>query len=118
MEAGDVGKTLDLILDDFYFKSPNQPAITNKEALRNALEGFHHSYSEQVEWEIEQIYHFGNTVVVRISEIVTMISKKNGASTTIEGIHFSLLTLQQDGNWKMKSDIGSLNHRPTWSRSK
>jgi len=112
MENADVVSILSLIDHEFYFKAPNQPAITDKEQLRNGLRQFHQSFTETVDWKIEDIRIFDKQAVVRLSEAVTLISKDNNDTTSLEGIHLALLTEQPDGNWKLKWDVSSLNHPP------
>jgi ketosteroid isomerase-like protein len=112
MERGDIEGFLALLDDDFYLKSPNQPAATDKKTLRNALKQFHQSYSETINWNIDELNIFNMSAVARISEEVTLISKETEEVTKMEGVHFSLLNKKANGELCLKSDVGSLNHPP------
>jgi len=112
MENADVDSFLSLFAEEYFSKGPNQPAVTDKQILREHLTQFHQSYMETVKWEIGEINLFENTAVIRLSEEVTLVSKENGDTTKIKGVHFELLSQQPDGNWKLKSDVSSLNHPP------
>ncbi|MDR8394288.1 nuclear transport factor 2 family protein [Aliifodinibius sp. S!AR15-10] len=113
MENADVESFLSLISDEFYIKGPNQPAITDKETLKDSLRQFHQSYTETVEWEIKEINLFDNKAAVRLSEVTTLVSKEGGDALKLDGVHFALLSWRSDGNWKLESDISSLNYPPT-----
>jgi len=112
IERADIDGFLGLLDDDFYLKGPNQPAITDKKTLRNSLTQFHQSYTEAIKWTIDELNIFETFAVVRLSEEVTLISRETEYTTKIEGIHFSLLNKKADGNWRLKSDVSSLNHPP------
>lgn len=112
MENADVDSFLSLFAEEFYFKGPNQPAVTDKQILKEHLTQFHQGYTETVKWEIDEINFYENTAIIRLSEMVTLISKENGDTTKIEGVHCALLSQKPDGNWKLKSDVSSLNHPP------
>lgn len=112
MENADVERFLSLLADEFYLKGPNQPAITDKKILQDFIDQFHQSYTETVEWEIEEIKFFDNKALVRLSEATTLVSKESNDTTKIDGVHFAILSQQSDGIWKLESDISSLNHLP------
>jgi ketosteroid isomerase-like protein len=112
MEQADIERLLVLLEDDFYLKNPNQPAVKDKKTLKNALVQFFQNYSETIKWEIDELSVFNTSAVVRISEEVILISKKTEKETNLKGVHFSLLIKIADGKWRLKSDIGSLNHPP------
>lgn len=111
-EQADIDRFLPLFEDDFYFKGPAQPAVQDKETLRSFLEQFHQAFTETVKWEIAELKIFDLHAVVRILEEVTMASKKTGNTTKIEGVHFALLKKKADGNWRLQTDVSSLNHPP------
>lgn len=92
MEDADVEGSLSLLDDDFYFKGPRQPSVQDEDTLRSFLKKFHQSFTETVEWKIDDIHVFESHAVVRILEKVIMVSKETGDTTKIEGVHFSLLT--------------------------
>ena len=53
---------------------------------------------------------FDSVAVVRISEMVTLVSKQTGVTTKLEGVHVSIINKKPDGAWRLKSDVCSLNH--------
>ena len=111
METADIDEFLALLDEEFYLKGSNQLPLKDKVSLRKSLEQFYRIYSESVDQEIEEYNIFDSVAVVRISETVTLASKHAGKTTRLEGIHVSILK-KQDGTWRLKLDVSSLNHLP------
>lgn len=110
MEQADAEGLVALLDEEFYLKGPGQPAVTDKNTLREFLEQFHQTYTETFEWEIDDLRVFESHAVVRLLEEVTLVSKQTGDTTKIEGVHMALLHKDDSSRWKMHTDVSSLNH--------
>ncbi len=109
MESADVDGLLALLADDFLLKGPGQPPVSDRAVLRRALEEFHASLSEQVEYRIEEAHVAGDWAWVRISERAELTPKQGGEPVEIWGTHLAILARQPDGSWKVARDISSLD---------
>lgn len=110
MEEGDIDRFLGLLDKNFYLKSPGQPPTTNREKLREGLEQFHSTYSETVEWKIEDLKVFDDYAVVRIAESVTLVDRQSSEPTRLEGVHLAVMKKNADGDWRLATDVSSFNH--------
>lgn len=110
MENKDIDSFLALLADDFYLKSPASPAISDTTELRTGLEQYHQAYDSEVDWQIEEIQLFNDHAVVRVTESITLIAHQSDDTNQISGVHLAILTRSGNNNWKLKTDVSSLNH--------
>lgn len=109
MENRNIDGFLSLLADDFYFKSPAQPATSDTSVLRKGLEQYHQMYESVVDWEIEDIQLFDNHAVVRIAEEIKLINRQSNDISQIGGVHLAVLIKNEAGQWKLQTDVSSLN---------
>jgi len=110
MESADVNGLLSLLADGFLLKGPAQPPVTGLATLRRALEEFHKSFNERVEYQVEEVEVAGQWAWARVSERTTLSPKGGGAQAVLSGTHLGILARQPDGSWKVFRDISSLDH--------
>lgn len=56
-----------------YISEGGAPLTAGSDFVRK----FHQSYTETVEWEIEEIKFFNNKALARLSEVTTLVSKES-----------------------------------------
>ena len=108
MESKDVDSFLKLLDDDFYIKTPGQPAVSDTADLRKGLEQYHQAFDSFVDWEIDEIHTFDDHAVARLTESVTLISRQSSDTSQYEGVHLALLQ-KKNGTWRLKTDVSSMN---------
>lgn len=109
MEEGDVDGVLALIADDFMLKTPGQPPLTHREALRENLERFHEAYTEEVEWEIASMGFGGEWAWVEVRERVTLVPRSGEVERQIVGTHLAILRRGPEGGWRLFRDVSSFD---------
>ena len=108
MEGGDVDKLVSLVTSDVVVKPADAPPFVGKNALQDALSAFLGTYSETVDYDIEEIEVGGQLAFVRILESARMLPRSGGDATTVSGMHLTILRRQPDSEWLIARDISSL----------
>ena len=108
MEDGNVAELLSLVTPDVIVKAPDLPPIQGSSALEQALAAFLDEYSETVDYEIAELEVSGQLAFARISETARIMSRSGSETSTINGIHFTILRRQPNGEWLLARDMSSL----------
>ncbi len=108
MEDGNVAELLSLVTPDVIIKAPGAPPIQGSSAFGQALAAFLDEYSETVDYEIAELEVSGQLAFARISETARIMSRSGSETSTINGIHFTILRRQPNGAWLLARDMSSL----------
>ena len=107
MELGDVSGLLTLVTPDVIVKVPELEPIVGRQALGQALSAFFDTHSETVEFTVEEIEISGPLAFSRVREAATISSRSGAETDLVNGMHFTVLRRQQDGEWLIARDISS-----------
>ena len=101
--AKDLDKTVAFYADDAVILPPNQPAVTNKDGIRNLWKGFLDSFID-ISWKITrvEVAKSGDMAVLTGTYQMTM---KDGSKD--KGKYFELWKKKADGKWKVGIDMFS-----------
>ena len=110
MEAGDVEASMSLLADDFVLKTPGSPAIDDPDRLREGLEEFHASFTEEVDWEIQDLGLAREWAWVTVRERVVLTPRDGGAEQELTGLHLGILLREPNGEWRLHRDVSSFDH--------
>ena len=108
MEDADVAELLSLVCSDVILKAPGSPPLAGISALEQALTSFLEEHSETVSYEVAEVEVSGQLAYARILETARIRSKSGSETSTISGMHLTILRRQPDGNWLLARDIMSL----------
>ncbi len=108
MEGGDVDRLTSLVTDDAVVKPPDAAPIVGRDVLGQALGSFLETHSETVNYDILEVEVCGELAFARILESAHITSKSEGSSSTVNGMHLTILRRQPDGEWLIARDISSL----------
>lgn len=90
-------------------KTPGQPPITDRNVLRNGLERFHATFSEEVDYEIQEVGVGEDWAWVQIRERVVLTPKNGEPTRELSGIHLGILVRGADGDWRLHRDVSSFD---------
>ena len=108
MEDGDVDRLISLVTPDVIVKPPGAAPIVGNEALRQALSAFLKEQSESVDFELQEVEVSEHLAFARILESATIRTMPGAESTTVNGMHLTILRRQPDGEWLIARNISSL----------
>lgn len=108
MEDGDVDRLISLVTTDVIVKPPGAAPIMGKDVLQHALSAFLKEQSETVDYEVQEVEVSGQLAFARILESATIRPKSGAESSTVNGMHLTVLRRQPDGEWLVARDISSL----------
>ena len=108
MQDGDVDRLISLVTPDVIVKPPGAAPLIGKNVLQHALSAFLEEQSETVDYEIQEVEVSGQLAFARILESATIRPKSGAESSTVTGMHLTVLRRQPDGEWLVARNISSL----------
>jgi uncharacterized protein (TIGR02246 family) len=108
IEDGDVDRLISLVTPDVIVKPPGAAPIMGKSVLRHALSAFLKEQTETVDYKVQEVEVSGQLAFARILESATIRPRSGAESSTMTGIHLTILRCQPDGEWLVARDIMSL----------
>lgn len=109
MEDGNSARAMSLVTGDVVVKPADAPAIIGKKALEEALAAFLDTFSESVDYDIQEVEVCGQLAFVRILENAKLQPKSGGDASSVSGMHLTILRRQPGGEWLIARDVSSLN---------
>ena len=108
MEDGDVSGVISLVTKDVFVKPPDAAPLEGDDALREALGAFLETYSETVDYDIQEIQVSGSLAFALVLERAEVKPKSGGDVSSVNGMHLTILRRQPGGEWLIARDISSL----------
>ena len=108
MEDGDVDALISLVTPDVIVKPPGAAPIMGVNALQQALSAFLDEHSETVDYKVQEVEVSGQLAFARILESTTIRPRSGAESSTVNGMHLTVLRRQPHGEWLLARDFSSL----------
>ena len=108
LEDGDVDRLISLVTPDVIVKPPGAAPLVGKDVLAQALSAFLKEHSESVDFEVQEVEISGHLAFARILERATIRIRSGEESSTVNGMHLTILRRQPDGEWLIARNISSL----------
>lgn len=102
LAAGDTGAVGELVTEDAEFWSHGQPALTGRDAVRDAFAPLFASYTMDQEFQREELVVAGDWAFMRGLEVNRLVPREAGEETTVRQRAFSVMHRGSDGRWRFR----------------